>query len=153
MGDYPGTLRSRARGRKREVRAKSIAMKRLRAVALRRLSRCGTDRSLPTTRGECMAAGRPCPYISCKHHLYLDVSPRTGSIKLNFPDLEPWEMPESCALDVADLGGVTLEVVGALLNVTRERIRQLEVKALAKLESSPAAAVLRAMHAESGGAE
>jgi hypothetical protein len=44
-------------------------------------------------------------------------------------------MNESCALDVADRGGTTLEDVGAIMNLTRERIRQLEVKALAKLQA------------------
>jgi hypothetical protein len=67
--------------------------------------------------------------------LYIDVSPRTGAIKLNFPDLEVWDLGESCALDVADRGGTTLEDVGAIMNLTRERIRQVEVKALAKLEA------------------
>jgi hypothetical protein len=65
----------------------------------------------------------------------VDVSPRTGAIKLNFPDLEVWELSESCALDVADRGGTTLEDVGAIMNLTRERIRQVEVKALAKMEA------------------
>jgi hypothetical protein len=46
-----------------------------------------------------------------------------------------WEMGDSCALDVADRGGTTLEDVGAIMNLTRERIRQVEVKALAKLEA------------------
>jgi len=44
-------------------------------------------------------------------------------------------MGESCALDIADRGGTTLEDVGAIMNLTRERIRQVEVKALAKLEA------------------
>jgi Sigma-70, region 4 len=87
----------------------------------------------PRTRGECVNGPRPCPYVSCKHHLFLDVSARTGAIKLNFPDLEVETMNHSCALDVADRGGTTLEEVGAIMNLTRERIRQLEVKALAKL--------------------
>ncbi len=78
---------------------------------------------------------RPCPFVSCQHHLYLDVSARTGAIKLNFPDLEVWEMTETCALDVADRGGTTLEEVGAIMNLTRERIRQVEVKGLAKLQA------------------
>jgi DNA-directed RNA polymerase sigma subunit (sigma70/sigma32) len=67
--------------------------------------------------------------------LYLDVSPKTGAIKLNFPDLEVWELEVSCALDVADMGGITLEDVGVIMNLTRERIRQLELKALARLEA------------------
>jgi hypothetical protein len=69
-----------------------------------------------------------------QHHLYLDVSARTGAIKLNFPDLEVWEMTETCALDVADRGGTTLEEVGAIMNLTRERIRQVEVRGLLKLK-------------------
>jgi hypothetical protein len=89
----------------------------------------------PRTRAECASGERPCPFVSCKHHLYLDVSARTGAIKLNFPDLEVWEMSETCALDVADRGGTTLEEVGAIMNLTRERIRQVEVKGLAKLEA------------------
>jgi hypothetical protein len=87
----------------------------------------------PHARVECAEGMRPCPFVSCQHHLYLDVSARTGAIKLNFPDLEVWEMTESCALDVADRGGTTLEEVGAIMNLTRERIRQVEVKGLAKL--------------------
>ena len=65
--------------------------------------------------------------MACKYHLYLDVNPETGSIKMNFPDLEPWELEETCALDIAERGGVTLEEVGAILNLTRERVRQVEV--------------------------
>ena len=72
--------------------------------------------------------------MACKFHLYLDVNPETGTIKLNFPDLEPWEMNETCALDVADRGGITLEEVGEILNLTRERIRQVEVFGLEKLK-------------------
>ena len=75
----------------------------------------------------------PCPLVSCSHHLYLDVNPESGAIKLNFPHLEVWEMAETCSLDVADRGGITLEEVGAILNLTRERIRQVEVRGLTKI--------------------
>ena len=60
-------------------------------------------------------------------------NPETGSIKLNFPDIEIWEMAETCALDIAERGGVTLEEVGEIMNLTRERIRQLEMSGLNKL--------------------
>lgn len=76
---------------------------------------------------------RPCPYVACKYHLYIDVHPVRGSIKVNFPDLEVWELNTSCALDVADRGGVTLEEVGAIMNLTRQRVRQLEREGLTKL--------------------
>ena len=88
----------------------------------------------PEDREDCRLADRPCPYVSCKYHLYLDVNPRTGSIKLNFPDLEVWELSETCALDVAERGGMTLEEVGELMNLTRERIRQVESAGLDKLQ-------------------
>jgi len=74
--------------------------------------------------------------VSCRHHLYLEVDEEGGGIKLNFPDLEVWELPETCALDVADRGGVTLEEVGGYLNLTRERVRQLEVRSLVALKEA-----------------
>ncbi len=92
-----------------------------------------TDVERPATRADCKDGCRPCPFVSCKHHLYLDVNARTGAIKLNFPDLEVWEMSETCALDVADRSAATLEETGGIMNLTRERIRQLEVTGLAKL--------------------
>jgi hypothetical protein len=89
----------------------------------------------PRSRAECANGPRPCPFISCKHHLYLDVNPSTGSIKLNFPDKELWQLDETCALDVADRGGITLEEVGSIMNLTRERIRQVETRGLLKLRA------------------
>jgi hypothetical protein len=136
------TREQRRSRRKRSVRARTICVKRLsrREIELGRYTSSESDAVRPQTRADCIDGPRPCPFVACKHHLYLDVSPRTGSIKLNFPDLEVWEMSSTCALDVADGGGATLEDVGAILNVTRERVRQLEVKALSRLTS------LRDMH-------
>lgn len=95
------------------------------------------DLPRPRTRAECQADGdnaeRPCPWVACKHHLYLDVNPDTGSIKLNFPNLEPWELTHSCTLDIAELGGHSLEEVGVHMNLTRERVRQVEVRGLLSL--------------------
>jgi len=87
----------------------------------------------PRMRSQCATGPRPCLFVSCKHHLYLDVNPETGSVKVNFPDKEVWELEETCALDVADRGGITLEEVGAIMNLTRERIRQVESRGLLKL--------------------
>ena len=61
------------------------------------------------------------------------MNPETGSIKLNFPDKEIWELEHTCALDVAEKGGITLEEVGEIMNLTRERIRQIEARGLHKL--------------------
>jgi hypothetical protein len=97
--------------------------------------RIETGELRPLFRSECEAGHRPCPFVGCKHHLFLDVSPHTGSIKLNFPDLEVDGMRESCSLDVADRGQTTLEEVGVLLNLTRERVRQIEAKACASMRA------------------
>lgn len=87
------------------------------------------DVERPTTRGDCKDSQRPCPWVSCSHHMYLDINAATGSIKFNFPDKEPWELDHTCSLDLADIGGLTLEAVAAKINLTRERVRQIEVKA------------------------
>src|SRR5262245_37099691 len=131
------TREQRRSRRKRAVRARTISVKRMtkRELEIGRLLYPEDDYNKPRQRSSCAGGARPCPYVSCKHQLYADVSPRTGAINLNFPDLEVWEMGDSCALDVADRGGTTLEDVGAIMNLTRERIRQVEVKALAKLEA------------------
>jgi hypothetical protein len=124
-------------GKKGRRRSRTIATRRLSKEELaiaEELSMVEINR--PVSRDICATGVRPCPYVSCKHHLYLDVNPDTGSIKLNFPDLEVWEMAETCALDVADRGGITLEEVGEILNLTRERIRQVEVKGLQKLRAA-----------------
>lgn len=86
----------------------------------------------PATRADCEKGERPCPFLSCRFHLYLDVT-SAGGITFNFPDLELHEMAETCALDVAERGGAILADVGSLMNVTRERVRQIEAKAAAKL--------------------
>ncbi len=131
------TREQRRSRRKREVRARTISVKRMtkRELEVGRLLYPETDYYKPKTRSQCIDGPRPCPYVSCSHHLFLDISSKTGAIKMNFPDLDLWEMGESCALDVADRGGTTLEDVGAIMNLTRERIRQVEVRALAKLEA------------------
>jgi hypothetical protein len=99
----------------------------------------------PKTRGDCQHGAhveRPCPFASCKHHLYLDANEETGSVKVNFPDIEVWDLPETCALDIADRGGLTLEEVGEIMNLARERVRQLETRGIARLAHVAAMASL-----------
>lgn len=116
----------------------------------------GLDESeRPTTRGDCLPGGRncarPCPWVSCNHHLYLDVDESTGSLKVNFPDLEPWELADTCALDVADRAAdehvtATLARVGVAMNLTRERVRQIVERSLAQVRTgSERAALIEAM--------
>jgi hypothetical protein len=137
-GEHPPEVSRKVRRRRRRTRprSKTIAMKRLTREDLRQgaLLYPPVDIPRPTSRAECREEVRPCPWVACKHHLYLDINPETGSIKINFPDLEPWELKHTCALDVAERGGITLEEVGEIMNLTRERIRQVEVRGLLKLK-------------------
>ncbi|MGC6418217.1 MAG: sigma factor-like helix-turn-helix DNA-binding protein [Bradymonadia bacterium] len=142
-GGLPSSFKRVARpeakrpGKKGRRRSRTIATRRLTKEELAIAEELSTvEINRPVSRDICATGMRPCPYVSCKHHLYLDVNPDTGSIKLNFPDIEVWEMAETCALDVADRGGITLEEVGEILNLTRERIRQVEVKGLQKLRAA-----------------
>lgn len=99
------------------------------------------DYDRPQSFGECLEAERgtrqnPCPFVSCKHHLALEVNPRIGSVKIAHPLTEIEDLPATCALRVADEGGVTLEVTAGILGLTRERVRQIEYAALAKIRAA-----------------
>lgn len=131
-------LRSR---RKRSVRSKTESIKRLPKFRLRMLAdeqlpsevyleRLGLER--PVTRGDCGSVPRPCPFFGCRYNLAIDVSDRTGAIKHVFPDLEELPGDLSCALDVAE-SNQTLERTGEIMNLTRERVRQIEVTAAKKM--------------------
>jgi hypothetical protein len=129
--------RERQRGRrKRAVRANTLSLRQLK-VQSKYIDRLPTTYWRPSTRGDCANVPRPCPYVSCRYHLFLEAT-AAGGIKFNFPDLEPDELGESCCLDVADRGGESLERVGAILNITRERVRQIEVSAFARATENPA---------------
>src|SRR5690606_20279208 len=83
----------------------------------------------PRTRGECPTE-RPCPFVSCRHHLYLEVL-RSGALRLS--QLEVWEMRETCSLDVAERGGITHGEVAQLLDLDSDHIQGSQRQALAKL--------------------
>lgn len=134
-GDEDADTGDGRRRRRSRARAHTISIRRLSKAELNRgrMLYPETDYWKPKTRAECADMERPCPFVSCKYHLYIDVHPVRGSIKVNFTDMDVWEMTETCALDIADRGGITLEEVGEIMNLTRERVRQVETAGLGKL--------------------
>ena len=134
--DEDGDDEQGRRRRRSRARARTISIRRLSKTELNlgRMMYPEEQYWRPQSRGDCAEMERPCPFVSCKYHLYIDVHPVRGSIKINFPDLEVWEMTDTCALDIADRGGITLEEVGEIMNLTRERVRQVETQGLSKLE-------------------
>lgn len=92
----------------------------------------GWDADRPRTRGDCKDGPRPCPWAGCRYHLYIDVRPGDGSLKLNFPGVDLADMQETCALDVAEKhSGLFPEQIAELLNVTEPAARLIVNSALA----------------------
>ena len=118
----------------------------------------------PTKRGGCSVKGA-CPYVSCRHHLAVDTKQSTilSSYGDSIPGVasqvsfEAWSsklvrslvtVEHTCSLDVADSGPKTLDEVGELLGVCKERVRQIEEVALRKLSRLK---VLRDRHSDGEG--
>src|SRR5262245_43072037 len=72
--DAPVTREQRRSRRRREVRARTISVKRMtkRELELGRILYPEVAVDKPRTRADCVGGERPCPFVSCKHHLYLD---------------------------------------------------------------------------------
>lgn len=93
-----------------------------------------TDYRRPASRGECMPLERPCPFVACRHHLFLEVKP-CGSISFPFgKDLSALEtMPQTCALDAAEQGAWPIDDVAEALRLSRNGVRQLLDKGMANV--------------------
>jgi hypothetical protein len=68
----------------------------------------------PRVRGDCEEGPRPCPWVQCRYHL----------------EHEKW----TCALDVADEGEHTLEEIAAIMGVTKQRVKFLEMRAIQRAQ-------------------
>lgn len=101
---------------------------------LRLVQDYGLPRSLPATRGECLGHEGPCPHVSCRHHLAADVTFAGAVVTRWAPEEEP-ERP-SCSLDVAEQGGLSMEETATILGCSRERVRQIEEKAMRKMRKN-----------------
>jgi len=58
---------------------------------------------------------------------------RTGLLRVNRRGTQPWQLEQSCSLDVADQGGVGMNQIAIMLGVTRQAADLVRVKATSKL--------------------
>lgn len=89
----------------------------------------------PRHRADCRSVKRPCPYVSCKHNLYLDVM-ENGNIKINFAKGGPEALPPggSCVLDITErIGPLNETETGRALNMTYEGVRRIQKRIERKL--------------------
>ena len=77
------------------------------------------------TSGACMRYDEPCKEDTCRYHVHSDA--RRDQVALS------GDLPVTSSLKLANGGGMTLEAVGMVMGVTRERIRQIEYRASARL--------------------
>jgi hypothetical protein len=82
------------------------------------------------TGGACRKLPGPCPHTACRFNLTFERRDNRGAkpAEIHLPVVR-----ESCALEAAERGGMTLEEVASRFSITRERVRQIELNALAKL--------------------
>jgi hypothetical protein len=79
----------------------------------------------PKTRADCIDGPRPCPWNRCRYHLE-----RAD----DFPDCDSTRQgQDTCALDVAGAGGLSLAKLAVILGDSPETIRQTEIEACKKL--------------------
>lgn len=93
----------------------------------------------PRFRSECEAMPRPCPFVSCRFHMFLDVNPKNGSIKFNWPGRDLRELEDTCVLDVVDKEkDLSFSEIGDLLNISHEAARQTLEKGIRALKQEAA---------------
>lgn len=88
----------------------------------------------PRSRGDCVKGPRPCPWVSCRHHLGTDVKPRKMTkkrAKKKPPLLKIYEENifgerPSCVLDLCEEGQpMTFEQIGEAIGLTKQRVEQI----------------------------
>lgn len=86
-------------------------------------------------------AARPCPFVSCRHHLLLDVNSQNGHLvkTVDFDEDDDESVSftlharqETCLLDAIGNGKLTQTNVAELLNVSQERVLYIERRAMAR---------------------
>lgn len=89
----------------------------------------------PLVREECLQGPRPCPWLSCRYHMFEVLARKSG--KTSIKQIARWDedriaelvesLPATCCLDLVAQGReLTLQETGLVLNLTRERVRQIQ---------------------------
>jgi hypothetical protein len=108
-------------------------LKRIRLVVLH------YDQMRPRTREDCAGVLRPCPYVTCRHNLFVDgTEGKDGRSYLKKSCAEPDQMDpkSSCVLDVVEDNpdGMSQGDVARAMGLTQQRVDQLERSASEKLK-------------------
>lgn len=90
---------------------------------------------MPRTRRECPQG--PCHHVACRFHLWTDrLLDRDGAVVDLRETAVFGNRQHTCVLREIARGPRTLEAIGSLLDVSRERVRQIEAEALARLRDA-----------------
>lgn len=89
----------------------------------------------PTTRGDCVDGPRPCPFVGCRYHIWLEATQFGAIVTQQDGKLQGMHnMRFTCVLDAAEQGPLPVKQIGRLLGVKKERLRQMERVATARLK-------------------
>lgn len=82
----------------------------------------------PKTRADCANVPRPCPYVSCKYNLGVEID-ITGWPRLT-------DAKKSCMLDLIEKNpdGMTLDNIAEILRISKKQVRAELREALSKLK-------------------
>ena len=97
---------------------------------------------MPRCLEECPDEDVQCPFVACRYHLWTDLVRRTITVgkdhkrtefRWDVAPTDAWGSWPTCALRAARQGPRTLDEVGDVLGVTRERVRQVQAQAIEHL--------------------
>lgn len=90
---------------------------------------------MPRTRREC--PNGPCPHVGCRYHLWTERRlDRHGAVVDLRETAAFGNIEHTCVLNEIARGPLTLEAIGGMFEVSRERVRQIEADALARLRDA-----------------
>lgn len=103
-------------------------------------------RSRPRKRSQCIDGPRPCPWVSCRHHLAVDVvAGGQVLVRASWDDDSSELQGPSCSLDLAAAGPQWISTVGGAMGFGDTRMLQIEREALMALHRLP---LLQSLHAD-----